>query len=261
MATTTQRSLQARRSKVSDRWYFTTLAITPIVASIAGFAPSLVHPVDRRGPVSLLAASHGLLVFAWQVLFLAQSLLIANRRIAVHRQLGFAAGFVLVLMIPLGYATTVAMARRGFDLSGDLKVDHYSHGMYVDPLLGMLFPLTDLAVFGVLAGIALGYRRRKEIHKRLMAFANIMLMPAAAAHFIGHCSRLASMAPPMTSPLVLIPLAVLLASVALRDYLADRRVHPLTWALAMSLLVWGPLRAFLIGPSMAWHQVAAWLIR
>lgn len=261
MATTTQLSPQTIKPAVSNRWYFTALAITLIAVSIAGFVPSLVHPVDRRGPVSLLAAAHGLVVFAWQILFLAQSLLIANRRVAVHRQLGFTAGFMLVLIVPLGYATTVAMARRGFDLGGDLKVDHVAHGMYVDPLLGMLFPLTDLTVFALLAGIAIGYRRRKEIHKRLMAFANIMLMPAAVAHLIGHSPRLSSIAPPMTSPLILVPLAVLLASVVWKDYLAARRIHPMTWVLAISLLAWGPLRASLIGPNTAWHKVAAWLIR
>lgn len=186
MAAVAQLSPSTGRSTAIDRWYFTALALTLIAASIAGFAPSLVQPAGRRGPVSWLAAAHGLVFFAWQILFLVQCLLVATRRVALHRRLGFAAGFVLLLMIPLGYATTVEMARRGFDLSGDLKVDHHAHGMYVDPLLGMLFPLTDLLVFGLLAAIALAYRRRREIHSRLMAFANIMLMPAAMAHLIGH---------------------------------------------------------------------------
>jgi hypothetical protein len=140
-------------------------------------------------------------------------------------------------------------------------MDRHSHDMYVDPLLGMLFPLTDLAVFGLLAAIALAYRRRKEIHKRLMAFANIILMPAAVAHLIGHSPWLSSIAPPMTSPLILIPLSLLLASVVVRDNSAARRVHPLTWVLAISLLAWGPVRASLFGPSTAWHELAAKLIR
>lgn len=262
MAAVAQLAPTTERFRKIDRWYFTSLASVLIAASIAGFGPSLVDPVNRRGPVSLLAAVHGLLFFAWQILFLVQSLFIATRRVALHRRLGIAAAFVLLLMMPLGYATTVAMARRGFDLSGDLKVDFHSHGMYVDPLLGMLFPLTDLAVFGVLAALALAYRRRKEIHKRLMAFANIMLMPAAMAHLIGHFPRLSSIAPPpMTTPLILIPLSILLASVILRDYCATRRIHPLTWTLAISLLAWGPIRVSLIGPSVEWHRLAAWLIR
>jgi len=37
-------------------------------------------------------------------------------------------------MIPLAYTTTVAMARRAFDLSGDLRIDH-------DPLYESIFQL------------------------------------------------------------------------------------------------------------------------
>ena len=261
MATVSHAFAQNKIETALDRWYFTALALALIAISIAGFAPSVVATEDRRAPLSMLATVHGIVFFLWQILFLAQSLLIANRRVDLHRRMGVIAGCVLAFMIPLGYATTVTMARRGFDLSGDLKVDRHSHGMYVDPLLGMLFPLTDLAVFGLLAAAALAYRRRKEIHMRLMVFANIVLMPAAMAHLIGHSPRLSSIAPPMTTPLILIPLSILLASVVLRDYFAARRVHPLTWALAISLLAWGPIRASLIGPSTAWHKVAARLIR
>ena len=184
MATVSHAFAQNKIETALDRWYFTALALALIAISIAGFAPSVVATEDRRAPLSMLATVHGIVFFLWQILFLAQSLLIANRRVDLHRRMGVIADCVLAFMIPLGYATTVTMARRGFDLSGDLKVDRHSHGMYVDPLLGMLFPLTDLAVFGLLAAAALAYRRRKEIHMRLMVFANIVLMPAAMAHLI-----------------------------------------------------------------------------
>jgi hypothetical protein len=56
------------------------------------------------------------------------SLLIANRRVALHRRLGLTSVVLLALMIPLGFTTTTAMIRRGFDLSGDQHVDPHPDG-------------------------------------------------------------------------------------------------------------------------------------
>jgi hypothetical protein len=66
------------------------------------------------------------------------------------------------------------MVRRGFDLSGDLRIDH-------DPPYETVFALRNLLIFSVLVIAALAYRHRPEIHKRLMLFANIELMPAPLA--------------------------------------------------------------------------------
>ena len=77
------------------------------------------------------------------------------------------------------------MARRGYDLSGDLRIDH-------DPLYESISPFSNLVVFSVLAVAALIYRQKPEIHKRLMLFANIELMPAPLAHLIGHNPCLAT---------------------------------------------------------------------
>ena len=72
--------------------------------------------------------------FAWLLLFLVQSRLIATRYVAWHRRLGIAAVFVLLLMIPLGYMATVSMGRRGFDRNDNLRVDAQSHEEYIEPL-------------------------------------------------------------------------------------------------------------------------------
>jgi hypothetical protein len=251
MATTLhQTSPELRQEVFVERWFFTGVAIAMLATSAAGFMPSLVHTAGRRAPLSPLAAAHGIVFFAWLVLFLVQSRLVATRRVAWHRSLGLAAVFVLALMIPLAYSTTIAMVRRSFDLSGDLRIDH-------DPLYESIFPFGDITIFAVLVIAALAYRRRPEIHKRLMLFANIILMPAPLAHFIGHTPWLAS----LPAAIVLVPISLFLISAVARDYLLMRRVHPLTLALAILLFLSGPLRAGLIGPSAAWHHFASWLAR
>jgi hypothetical protein len=153
-------------------------------------------------------------------------------------------------MIPLAYTTTVAMARRGFDLSGDLRIDH-------DPLYESIFPFSNLVIFSVLVVAALIYRRTPEIHKRLMLFANLELMPAPLAHLIGHKPWLAA----LPAAVIMIPISMFVIAAVARDVSVARRVHPLTGGLALLRFFSGPIEAGLIGSSAAWHHFAAWLSR
>ena len=243
--TTTTRLSQRR---VTDKWFFTFVALIMVVLCLAAFLPSIVHTNARRAPLSLLTIAHGIVFSTWLLLFLAQSVLIGTRRVAVHRMLGWAGVLLIALMIPLAYATTIEMIRRGFDLSGDLRIDH-------DARPESIFAFNDLLVFGVLAIAALACRRKPEIHKRLMLFANIVLMPAPLAHLIGHTPWLAA----MPSAIVLVPISLFVVAAVARDFLMARRVHPLTWALAIVQLVSGPLEAGPLGSSAAWRSFASWL--
>ena len=86
------------------------------------------------------------------------------------------------------------------------------------------------------------------IHKRLMLFANIQLMGAPLAHLLGHADLL-------TGPAAMLSvLAVCLVTVA-GDYAVERRLHPLTVALAIASVAWLPIAGTVIGPSLAWHRL------
>lgn len=84
-------------------------------------------------------------------------------------------------MIPLAYTSTIAMVRQGYDLSGIS-----ASGSNNELAHQTVFPLANLLIFSTLAIAAVAFRRRPEIHRRLMLFANIELMPAPLAHMIGH---------------------------------------------------------------------------
>ena len=228
------------------RWYFTAIALVMIVVAVAGFAPSIIDPSRRLAPLTPLVAAHGILVFCWLLLFLFQTMLIGSRQIGFHRRIGVVAVVLLTLLVPLSYVVTVHMVRRGFDLSGD-------QGGKTDPIFGSIFNFATLIEFLALAAIALAYRRRKEIHKRFMLFANISLMGAPVTHFLGYFGLLSAFT-------VLGGLALLFLSAVAGDYFRAGRVHPLTAALAILSFLFLPIQA-IVGDSAAWHHFATWLAR
>ena len=106
-------------------------------------------------------------------------------------------------------------------------------------------------------GTAVWFRRRPEVHKRLLLLATVgALMPAALAHIIGHWPYLRE----IQAPIILVPLVILLFAGAVHDRLSQGRIHPVSLWVALALFVWANLRAVVIGPSDTWHRFAAWLI-
>jgi hypothetical protein len=260
MATAAQNTYFAKPvSHRAGRWFFVGMALVMIATSMAGFLPAIVDPATRRAPLTLLAEAHGIVFFMWLLLYLAQSLLIANRRVALHRRLGLTSVVLLALMIPLGFATTTAMVRRGFDLSGDQHVDPHPDGQTsVDAPTASVFNLAALLPFIILAVAAISYRRRPNVHKRLMLWANITLMTAPIAHLLGHIPSTWLSPVGGDNAFAILIILFLVAPIA-GDYLIEKRIRFLTAAMAIGLFAFQVLVIFVIAPSAAWHRFAEWM--
>jgi len=230
-----------------DRWFYIGMAICTLTTVVLGFAPSILNTGARNGPPTPLDLVHGAVYLAWLVVFLAQTTLVATGRIPMHRRLGTAAVFLAPVMIVLGYITAIAMARRGFDMSGDLHIR-------ADPLLGLVNPLGDLLTFGTLVAAGFCYRNRSDVHKRLMLLGTIGgLMPAPLAHLIGHF-------PSIPGPIVVIPIALFLFASAAYDRISAGRIHPASLWGAVIVFGWNLLLNIVIGPSARWHDLARRLV-
>ncbi len=235
----------------AGRWFYAGMAIISALVCVVSFMPSIMDSSHRLGSYTALTMAHSIAFCLWPVVFIAQPLLVQTGRIALHRSLGAASIFLAAAMVVLGYATTIAMGRRGFDLSGDL-------GLNVDPpgaAFQMVFPLLDITVFGILIAAGYLYRRRAATHKRLMLFATVALLPAPFAHLIGHSPALRSFPP----TIVLLILSTTFAS-AVYDFIRFRRIHPVSLWVGIGLFVADNLCATVIGPSAAWRQFIAWLV-
>ena len=227
---------------------FLTMGVVSIVIVVAAFVPSIVQPRGRLGPLTPLLVAHGLAFFAWLLLFVVQATLVATGRTGLHRRLGLAAAALALPLLPLGYATAIAMGRRGFDLSGDLHIQS-------DPLLQLVFPLGDLVTFAVCIAAGYWFRRRSDYHKRFMLLGTIgAMLPAPVAHLLGHNL-------PTRGGLIVPMLAALFAAPALYDRVALGRFHRVSLIGGVALILWGNVRAAVIGPSAAWHEFAAALVR
>jgi hypothetical protein len=243
------------RTPVSRRTggFFVAMAIAAMLTVLLGFSPSYYlrsvtgatrYPTGLPISLSLppLIHLHAIVFSAWIFLFLAQSTLVAAGRTDIHRRLGLAGAVLLPVMIVLGCMTAVRGARDGWNPGGP----------YPDSLAFMVVGLADILVFSIFVGAGLYYRRRREVHKRLMLLGTLggLMWPAITR------MPLVAGRPALMFGL----LGSLVLASAVRDFLSESRVHPVSLWGAVAILAAFPLRVA-IGLTPAWHSFAAWLTR
>lgn len=225
-----------------DRRLYTWFAILMPIIVLLGFARTyyLKGLFDTPAIPSLLVHLHGAVMTSWVVLFMVQVWLVSSRRVRVHQRLGKIGAVLAVLVFVVGVATGIASAARGA-----------SPGL--PALQFLVVPLGDMLLFAGLIGTALYYRRRMDIHKRLMLVAAINLLTPAIARI------------PLNfiingGPLVFFGLTdlCLLACLGI-DTVKNRKLHPaFLWATVV-VIVSHPLRILLSGTE-TWIQFATWLV-
>ena len=171
-----------------DRWFYVGTGLLVLALNIAGFAPSLIEHSTRTAPLPLplLLTMHAIVSAGWVILLPIQATLIATHRTAVHRRLGMLGIALAIAFVVTAIPVQLEEGRRGFDLSGDLV----PRGTMHEPAL-TLQPLNGILLFALLVGGGVWYRRRPEVHKRLMVFAALgPLSGAGIAHLSGHLDAL-----------------------------------------------------------------------
>lgn len=92
----------ARQVRSGQRFYV-GFGVFVVLLSFAGFAPSLIDQSRRFGPPTTLLLVHGVTALAWLLLFVTQALLVARRRVDLHRRLGWAGPVIAALVLLFGY--------------------------------------------------------------------------------------------------------------------------------------------------------------
>jgi len=228
--------------RVNDRrLYILAAIVTPLIV-LAGFARTyylkpFFNTPDLPGRIVHL---HGIVMTAWVLLFITQVSLVAKRKTRLHQRLGIAGGMLAALVVIVGVLTALFAAARGATPG--------------PPALAFLVvPLGDMLVFSVLIGLALYFRRKLPVHKRLMLLAAINLLTPAIARI--PLSFIAN-----GGPLAFFGLTdlVLLAFVAY-DTVKHRRLHPVFLWGSIFIIAMQPLRLLLAGTNV-WMNFAAVLV-
>lgn len=247
-ATTKKNSFASRTFQTlpGDHRFFSLMAIVTAATIVTGFAhtylPKVVTGVPALPPIVHL---HAAIFSCWLVFFVAQTTLILTGRTAIHRRLGVAGVVLASLMLVVGTATAIAVARLGH--RGIPGVE------FPDAEGFLLLNLGSITVFATLVGFGWYFRRNAQTHKRLMLMATVGGLVGPGV------SRLpfASGRPPVIGVLAL---AFLLAG-PVYDLVTRRRVHPAyLWGGLLAIAAIPPVVA-LESATAAWHSIASWLLR
>jgi hypothetical protein len=236
--------------------FYAAFAFAAILLAIAGFGPSLVDQTHRNAPLTALAAAHGVATALWLLLFAVQATLVAHGRVSRHRALGMASAALAVLVLLFGFLILRELAHRGYDLSGDIMRALSRTGNTSRDPARLVFPLAELAEFGALVGAAIWFRRRAEVHKRLMLLAVVVLLNEPVLHLVGYLSVHWPVMRGAAVP-VGIPVTVLLLSTSgVIDRVTRGRVHPVSLWVPVFLFVLQNVLAVVVLRSAVWHRLA-----
>lgn len=235
--------LTERARKPKSR-YFLVASCLALAVTFVGFFKTFILP-SARGTFSAPAVIyiHGGFLFLWTAVFVTQSVLIRVRRPRLHWRLGFLSiGLIPCVAISTMAAGVFAM-RRDVALGGGQIAVSSLVGNFTTPI-----------VFAALAAAGIAYRRRVDLHKRLMLLAMIAIMWPAFFRFRHYF-------PPVTNPdfvfAFVLPNSMVLA-VMLWEKLTVGRVHAMYLTAGVALIAENLAEVYLFDSS-GWRVIANWL--
>jgi hypothetical protein len=224
------------------RRLYVGLALLAAAIAAVGFWPTYFGPLVAGGVEKpVIIHFHAAVYVGWLALFLTQAILAATGRTASHLKLGrFAIGYG-VLVIAAGLIAAFGMFAIRVR-AGDMLAAQRS-------LLG---PLLDMAVFAPVFAAAIYYRRKPEVHKRLMVLATTALLIAAVG-------RMTFFGEPRNQLLVQLVWSTPILVAMAHDFWKQRRVSAIYALGLLVLALEGPLVRVPLRNTEAWSDVAAWL--
>ena len=224
-----------------ERLFYVGMSVVIATTVFAGFAPTyFLKSYFGSPPLMPLLHLHGIVFTSWIVLLLTQTTLVAANRTDIHRRLGMVGAVIAVMMVVVGTMTAIIRAKQGAAPVGGPP-----------PLVFLVIPLADMVVFSSLVAAGFYFRRRADVHKRLMVLATISILAAAIARLP---FGILKAGPPAFFGLT----DLFIVACLLYDLIARRRLHRATVWGGLLIILSQPLRLMIAGTS-AWMAFATWL--
>ena len=203
------------RCGLIDTYFYFVMSLTFVAIVVWGFGHTvndfLIHPAVPR---PLLLWFHATAFSTWLLLFVLQSALVRTHNVRLHRTLGWSIAGLGAVMIPLGITTGITMGRFNTGVLHEVNADLFEFVSFY-----------DMAAFTTLLALGIYWRRKPELHRRLMFLATCGLMSAA----FGRIPYLGS------HNLFYVAVDAVICLGLPRDLLVDRRIHRV-YLIALPLL-------------------------
>ena len=237
---------RAFQTRPGDHRFFSVMAIVTAVTILGGFSSTYVPKLAAGAPaLPWIIHLHAVVFTSWLAFYVAQTTLVLTGRTAVHRRLGVAGAALAVLMLVVGSATAITVARLG---------DRGIPGLEFPDVEGfLLLNLAAVGVFTMLVAAGWYFRRNAQAHKRLM-------LMATASGLVGPGVSRLPFASGNTPVIGLMVLAFLFTG-PVYDLVTRRRVHQAyLWSVPLAFVAIPPVVASLSATAM-WHRIASLLLR
>ena len=221
-----------RLTRSQYRW----VAIGAAVIVAAGFARTYYLRFLFHTPaLPTLVQIHGAIMTLWCAGFIVQTWLIEARQIRLHQRLGVGMAGLAGVVVLLGEVLTInGVAREG--RLHQIGKFHY--------LLGI--NSVNLLLFAILVALGIAFRKRPDLHKRLMVLSTVTLLAPAVA-------RIVLLFTHKPLPQFLAYYACFLLCIAV-DTLRHRRLHPVFAIGAVVVIAVFQLSYFVV-QTPAWMKI------
>ena len=241
--------MATRTAVTINRRFYTWFVVCAFLIIFAGFAHTFyLRAVFETATLPLLLHLHGFLFTAWFGLFFVQARLVAQHRVDLHRKLGIVGALLAPLCTAVAIRVSFNAGRRSF-LAHPASVGNLA------PPFAMDFG-TSL-MFLALVATALYWRRRPEIHKRVMVLACCSILFPAIGRIPASANTVLFDAVGMWGLVAITEVPPL--TCILYDTIKHRRLHPaFVWG---GTVVLASFPAFmLVGASDSWFKFLTWLL-
>jgi hypothetical protein len=250
------------RAGFIDRWIYVFTAASFIVIALAGFIPDSLEKIaaveaGTRPPFPPVLHMHAVLMGAFLLLLLAQTVLVATGRCDLHRRLGLAAMVIAPALVLVGFILVPTIYHQVWDFAQSAppearealqqRLSILDNIMLLQFRVGILFPLFLLIGLRARGGDA-------GLHKRMMILATLAALPAAIDRM--HWLPSTMPASPLATDLYML---LCIAPMFLWDVSRNRGVHR-AWLIWLGVNLPFALAVHGLWNSDWWHATARGLM-
>ena len=152
-----------------DKYFYFAMSLLVAGIVVWGFS----HTVDQNlfhaaPPRPLLLWFHGAAFSTWVLFFIFQSALVRTHNVKWHMLFGWFGAGLATVMVLLGIATSIVMGRFDIHTLRETGIDSF-----------LIVPWYDMVAFATLFSLAVLWRKKSELHRRLIFIATCCLLDAA----------------------------------------------------------------------------------